>query len=800
MSVRLACGLRLHRAAAALSFLPACVEHAALPPPAAPARVAPAAMQPAPPGLDLDGSWKYLPYDGEGNMGALDVDDAGWPSMDLPSSWFLLGRKQYPPKASAMRPPFGDNAPGELWPVDVDRGLDYSGTVWFRRRFDWQPGRDHQVILDLDMVDYYAEVLVNGVPVGHHEGYFQHWSVDATRAVHPGSNLLAVKVSAPALAFDMSQQYAISWPKMQNQIKGIFAYHDTRPGATSPRGQERSTGGILRGVALHESTGVDVEELTVTPLDVSAASARLVVDATLHNWTDGPRDVTLDGSIHPQNFEAPDSYGVHVSGKATPGISHLVTEIAVDHPQLWWSWDHGKPNLYELTAHLAHDGIVDRDRHARFGIRSITRDDQWVLRLNGQRVYPRGTNYISTQWLSQADRAFYARDLGLMRAAELDAVRVHAHLERPEFYDLADEMGLLVWQDFPLQWGYTDLPAFDAEAVRQAGDMVRQYGNHPSIVLWSMHNEAPYAMDWMKHRNPDQNRKLDEDLAAAVRSLDPSRVVHRDSGTGDGHYYFGWYDGVLGDVRTAKLSSMVTEYGAAALPDALVLQQMFDERTLWPVSPRDWEPWQFADFQPKNTFDIAGVKRGNNLGEFVHNTQRYQAVVVRYTTELLRRRKWAGSTGVYQFMFTDDWPSITWSVVDYARKPKLGYAALQASMRQLLVSLEYDPADSGKPVAIYVVNDHAEAYPGAHAVWSVEETVPHRPALRPTFAAEPASERTIDVPADGVVKVADLGPVPALARRDGKLTVRLLSSGGEELARATLGPDDFLDVAIDSKK
>jgi beta-mannosidase len=733
--------------------------------------------------LDLAGSWKYLPYDGVGNMASPDLDDTSWPSMEVPSSWFLLGRKEYPPRARATSPAPGNGMPGELWPVDAGAGLDYSGTVWFRRSVEWRGDGRYPAIVDLDMVDYYAEVFVNGVPVGSHEGYFQHWSVDATRALHHGRNVMAVKVSAPALPFDMAQQYPVSWPKMQNQIKGVFGYHDTRPGATSARGQERSTGGILRGIALRESGGVDLAELTVTPFEVSEASARLEVEATLHNWTDAPREVAVEGAIRPATFDDARVTPLHLSLTAPPGASRARVSIVVDHPHLWWTWDEGRPDLYELAARATHDGVVESTRTTRFGIRSIARDADWVVRLNGRRVYPRGTNYIATQWLSQADRTFYAHDVDLLLGAHLNAVRVHAHLERPEFYDLADERGIIVWQDFPLQWGYTSLPSFRAEALRQAEDMVRQYGHHPSIVLWCMHNEAPYAMPWMRRRDPDQNLALDEGLAEVVRRLDPSRIVQRDSGTGDGHYYYGWYDGKLDDAATAHEAPMVTEYGAAALPSLETLRTMFDGATLWPRDANAWEPWRFADFQPHTTFDVARIDRGHDIGEFVRNTQRYQAVVVRYTTELLRRRKWQGSTGVYQFMFVDDWPSITWSVLDYYRRPKLGYAALQASMQPLLASVEYDPQDPAHPMAIYVVNDRPTALPGARVEWRVTDGA----------AQALAGARALDIPADGVTKVAGLGSVPSLARGKRTLEVRILDAEGAEQARSTLGPDDFLD-------
>lgn len=721
-------------------------------------------------------------------MAASVIDDSNWPSMSLPSNWFLLGGKQYPPQATAAPHHFGDNDPGALWPVDPRAGLDYSGTVWFRRSVDVPAGARGPLLLDLDMVDYYAEVFVNGALVGRHEGYFQHWSLDASSALKPGTNVIAVKVSAPALDFDMAQQYPVSWPKMQNQIKGIFAYHDTRPGATSWRGQERSTGGILRGIGLRESSGIDLGDVMVTPLDVSEASARLVIEATVQNWTSKEQSVALDGRIHASNCDDPRTFPVHAAATAPPGVSHVRVETTIDHPRLWWARDYGKPDLYAIDASLTAGGARLDERSARFGIRSIKLDDHWVFWLNGKRIYPRGTNYIATQWLSQADREFYARDLQAMIDANLNAVRVHAHLERPEFYDLADELGVMVWQDFPLQWGYTDMPAFRKEALRQSEDMIREFGDHPSITVWCMHNESPHAMGaWMKLRDPSQNLGLDEAMAVLAKKLDPSRVVHRDSGTGDGHYYYGWYDGKLADVATAKVVPLVTEYGAEALPQVETLRTMFDADSLWPDTPKDWESWQFADFQPKTEFGLAKVSQGRDLDEFVRNTQRYQSILVRYTTEVFRRRKWDGNTGIYQFMFVDDWPSITWSVMDYYRRPKAAYEALKESMQKLLPSLEYSPNDPAQPVTLYAVNDFTTPFAKAKATWTI--TQPGKPDV--------TAAQVVDIPADGVVKVVGLGKIAALADPKGKIEVAIASAAGETLGRASLTHDDFIQPRAD---
>src|SRR6516164_4249695 len=142
--------------------------------------------------IDLVGEWRYLPYDGEGNMGAESVDDSGWPTMALPTNWYLMGSKAYPAKARAAARIIEPGSPADLPPPPKDVGLDYEGTVWFRRTLNWDGGAPGTVpVLDLDMVDYYAEVFVNGASVGKHEGYYQHWAVDISSALREGKNLVA---------------------------------------------------------------------------------------------------------------------------------------------------------------------------------------------------------------------------------------------------------------------------------------------------------------------------------------------------------------------------------------------------------------------------------------------------------------------------------------------------------------------------------------------------------------------------------------------------------------------------------
>ncbi len=735
----------------------------------------------------LAGEWRYLPYSGDGDLASAAIDDSKWPTMALPSNWFLQGSTKYPANAKATVVTLAANAPGVLAPIDPEAGLDYAGTVWFRRNFEWEGDRSHPAILDVDMSDYYTDVFVNGHAAGHHEGYFQLWSVDLTKYLRSGRNLIALRISAPPQPFDMSQQFPVSWPKNQNQIKGIFAYHDTRPGGTSVRGQERSTGGLIRDISLRSSSGVDLIELNVTPLDVTQSSARLLIKAKLHNWTAESAPISVAGQIHAANFSPDVPLKFSVSGNASPGDSYLTTELRVDHPALWWSWDYGKPNLYKASAQLMNSAGAPIDaKQVQFGIRSISHDDQWVWHLNGERIYQRGSNYIATQWMSQADRAWYERDVKLMKEANLNAVRVHAHLERPEFYDVADELGVMVWQDFPLQWGYTDMPSFHQNASQQARDMVERYFDHPSIIAWCIHNESPHAMDWMQKRDPKQNLQLDTDLVAEVASLDPSRVAHRDSGTGDGHTYPGWYNGNIREFKTEQVPPFITEYGAEALPNLETLRTIFDTKDLFPSTDDGWEAWKYADFQPQQTFKDNGIDKGASIEEFIRNSQAYQVKIIRYGTENFRRQKWTKSTGIYQFMFTDDWPSITWSVLDYYRRPKAGFFALQNSMQPVLPSIDYQIDNPDAPLSIVVVNDLHQSMP-AILKWWVGEAGSHQGSVQ---------QSKITIPEDGVAQPIAIGSQPEVTRGSKTLEVWLEDSAGKRLGQSTLTREDFISAPM----
>ncbi len=679
--------------------------------------------------ISLNGPWRYKQTGSE--MAAyfspnLDVSD--WRTMDIPQNWYLSG-------------------------------LNYHGVIWFRREFEaeanWQ-GR--AVRLQFAGVDYFADVWLNGEKLGRHQGYFQPFTFNvADRLNYGGNNVLVIRVESPY------EEYGPVWPHRKTLIKGILAHHDTRPGgAWNPAGQEYNTGGIWNDVELIVSdfVTIDAVQLQATwPTTLTTTTdASLKTHLVLTNHADTPADITVDLTLIPRNFDGETIHLPIQTVTLPPGKTEVNLADRVANPRLWWPWDRGDPNLYTAHVIVASDQGAIAEKETAFGFRQILVGEDWTWTLNGQRFFPRGSNYSSSQWLSQTDEAWFWRDVQLMRAANLNFIRVYAHVEPTEFYEATDELGILVWQDFPLQWGYSDAPDFIDEAQRQMGDMVELLYNHPSIVVWNAHNESPWDAPWMASLVPDydprQNKRLDELLRDVARNLDPTRYTHLNSGSGDAHPYPGWDYGQWRDF--ARLSGeqltgnggtggsvpgglagapLVTEYGAQALPNLEMMQTMFALEELNYQSGEVRDRWEFHNFQPDPTFTIAQIDRGETVAEFITNSQAYQANLIKFATETYRRAKYQPLQGIFHFMFVDNWPSITWSVLDYHRQPKAGFSALQTAMQPILPSIEatlpsrwegrrwiYDAsANDNLVIALWVVNDTLRDYPKAKLRWQLTD-------------------------------------------------------------------------------
>jgi beta-mannosidase len=716
-----------------------------------------------PAAVSLAGSWRYHPASLIGaDAYRPGLDDRAWPEMQVPSNWFL-------------------------------EGLDRSGAVWFRRSFDTPANAGRRTLIVFDGVDYAADVWLNGHYLGFHEGYFERFAFEAGPWLRAGEpNVLAVRVDSPL-------EQGSSWSLHKRLIKGVFAHHDARPGnAWSDRGQEQNTGGIWGAVWLKPAGDVSLDDIRVRPDAVTptgealidGGTARLTAAMTLVNASSSTSRVRVRITVSPHNFMpgAASTVTTSLAVELRAGSTTLPISVDVPNASRWWMWEHGHPNLYRLGIVISDvNGAVEAASRV-FGFRSIAFNEssgEW--RLNGRRIFIRGTNYIASQWLSEMTADAYRRDLALMKQAGINAIRVHAHVEGEELYRQADENGLLIWQDFPLQWGYVDDEAFQAEAARQAIAMVDQLGHHPSVAVWSAHNEPPWDATWMKDKYPDyspeQNRALDRRLDRAMSTRDPSRTVHMASTTVE-HPWYGWYSGVWSDYAKPTKQPLITEFGAQALPGLAALRQFIPERELWPGTPEEWARWEYHDFQPRETFKLAQIERGSSIVELIDNTQRYQAQLVKFAAEAYRRQKYAPVGGVFQFMFNECWPSANWGIVDYWRKPKAGFDALAIAYQPVLPSIEWTPGTltPDRPVTarLWVINDLWRAFPSSTLEWT----------LRSSTAIVDSGIHAVTVQPDSAIEIVSVSR--RLAHGSYTLVVTL-----KDAANRVLGHNDWSFIVKD---
>lgn len=648
------------------------------------------------------------------------------PALNLNGEWSLLAA---PLKPADIYLPDSPGQKDRQWqPILIPNnwysaGHDLAGAVWHRRYFDVdKQGLQQQATLYFQAVDYAADVWLNGQYLGFHEGYFSPFAFDVSRFLQAKNNLLVVRVDSP------NEPVGKVWSLHKRLIKGVLNHHDTRPaGAWSTNGQDANSGGIWDDVGLSFSRQLAID---------------VIVPRIVMNDNDDDAQVTTDMRFHGQQLPVDMQVLVELEPIETPGkrqqwqqsltpeqVQRLPdgsyqasVDVQASHVQRWWPKEYGPQNRYRLSLALVADGKTLDHASREIAFRTVRYDKgQNAFFINGKRLFLRGTNYIASPWLASMKPEDYRRDLQLMQQAHINAVRVHAHVAGRAFYDMADRMGMLVWQDFPLQWGYQDSEDMYAEAERQAHDMLVQLGTHPSVFAWSAHNEPPWNADWMKYKyedyQPDQNRELtlrvDQALAA-----DTSRYVHAYS-AGEEHLWMGWYSGNWHDHAKPAKVSIVSEFGAQALPALDVLRQIIPAADLWPrtLDAKDpaWKSWDYHNFQVQETFKNAGIARGESLEEFIGNSQTYQARLTQLAAESYRRQRYQPVAAVFQFMFNETWPSINWGVLDYQRHAKPGYAALALAYQPILPSIEWD-SDRIKNGAnarfvLWALNDTWQRYP-----------------------------------------------------------------------------------------
>ena len=627
---------------------------------------------------------------------------------------------------------------GAGWkPVEVPRQLaaeEGRAAVWYRTEFA-RPDHSGRVLLRIGGAFLATNAWLNGKLLGSHYGYFAPFGFDLTPYLK-SENLLVICCESP-----VEPQ-----PDKKRHVMGLFNDGELKPYPASAYGslpdpyRDQVPIGLWHSVEVEYVGPIVIEWMRLKPR-FEAGDGRLEVEARLRNL-DGRQ---MDGEVE-LVVAAPGREALRLRREVRlgGGIEQTVSmRLALPGAKRWEPWRFGEQPMYraELIASVAGGAESVRVGDA-FAFRDLKWDmgpRRWSFAVNGRPMFLRGAGYAPSHRLDELTPQRMEGDIQLAKQTNLDALRVVANVLPGDFYRLADEAGMLLFQDLPLTGAYAyhargdDSRFFDVAAREQQAEMVELLRNRPSVALWSGHDEPPWLpsnADLGDVHAVRQNHSIDMELKTNFERLDPTRPALAASGEIDQHLLFGWSAGKWRDLAQAD-PVMVTAFGAQSLPaiDSPVWKEI---GARWPVADDD-PSWRHSGFQPVNWAErgVGLPSAYQSLESYVEASQAYQAGVIRLAAEHLRTQKFESCWGAFAYHLVDPFPAIGFGLLDGARRPKPALEALTQAFKPTRVIVEPLAFEPDRPfgflqkpdvpfsAVLVVVNDDPDVFGPGVVRWSV---------------------------------------------------------------------------------
>src|ERR1700674_2902592 len=484
----------------------------------------------------------------------------GWEAL-----WMPLG------EGEAERLPLGRGAGWKA--VEVPRQLaahDGREAVWYRTEFA-RPDHSGRVLLRIGGAFLATNAWLNGKLLGSHYGYFAPFGFDLTPYLKPET-----------LRLICCEPRVEPQPDQKRHIMGLFNDGELKPYPASaysslpePYRAEVPIG-LWRAVELEYVGPIVVQWMRLKP-QFEAGDGRLEVEARLRNL-DGRQ---MDGEVELVVSGIPGRKPLRLRREVRlgGGIEQTVSmRLALPGAKRWEPWRFGEQPMYRADLIAS---VAGGDESARvddeFAFRELKWDlgpRRWSFAVNDRPMFLRGACYAPSYRLDELTPERIDGDLRLAKEANLDALRILSNVLPSDFYKRADEAGMMLFQDLPLTGAYVyhargdESRFFDTAAREQQAEMVELLRNHPSVVLWSGHDEPPWLAsnaDLGDVNAVRQNHSIDMELKTTMERLDPTRPALAASGEVDQHLLLGWSEGVWRELALAE-PVMVTAFGAQSLP------------------------------------------------------------------------------------------------------------------------------------------------------------------------------------------------------------------------------------------
>ncbi|PWU52806.1 beta-mannosidase [Micromonospora globispora] len=655
-------------------------------------------------------------------------------------------------------------------------------TDWvYETTFAWRPGDDDRVDLVCAGLDTVATVTLNGTEVSRTENMHRGYRFEVRSLLRPGPNTLTVRFAS---AYRYAEAHRDRLGDRPNAYPEPF--HFIRKMACNfgwDWGPTVVTAGIWQEIGLHAWSTARLA--AVRPLvTVEGDIGRVELHVEIERAADSP--VTVRAAV------------AGAAGEVTipAGERGAVLTVAVRDPERWWPRGYGEQPLHALDVTLcAEDGRVLDGWSRRIGFRSVRLDtapdahgSAFVLHVNDVPIFVRGVNWIPDDaFPNRVTRERLAERFDQAVGANINLLRVWGggRYESEDFYELADELGLLVQQDFLFACAaYPEEEPFRSEVEAEAREQVTRLPSHPSLVLWIGNNENIWGWHDWNWQQPLAGRTWGrgyylELLPRIVGELDPTRPywpgspwsgseeLHpNDPAHGTMHIWDVWN---TDDYRRYReyVPRFVAEFGYQAPPAYATLRRAISDDPLAPDSPGMAHHQKAIDGDRKLQRGLdAHLPAPANFDDWHYLTQLNQARAIQLGVEHFRSYR-PVCMGTIVWQLNDCWPGTSWSAVDGdGRRKPLWYALRRAYAERLLT---VQPREGG--LALVAVNETGDR-------WRAPATV-----TRLTLAGEPRAKTSVelDVPAYGSVVLA----LPAeLARPDEARRELLVAEAGETAERA----------------
>ncbi len=685
--------------------------------------------------INLNGTWKLGYFDpGDGLKKSIcrpTYDDTEWVAVAVPGEVHVALRD-----AAIIEDPFYDrNAEKCRWMEDRE--------FWYRRSFDLPdtpPDEKTRYVLRFYGLDTYATVYLNGEEIGEQHNMFTVAEFDVTdRLRYDDINYLSVRFDPPGVVLaDRSlpkDWYSEFHEKRVWMRKAQMSYAwDWAPRLPAV--------GIWQEVELLRYKIARIESVFFRTLSIAPESAEVSVQIDTREYAPG-------AELQARVSLARDGRAIGATLSLVNGEGTL--KLTIREPTLWWTHDLGDPSLYNLRVELIADGGIVDVHEEKVGIRTIELDQSpdpeenamlFAFRLNGVRIFAKGANWApADSFIGAINEARYRTLLELSREANMNMLRVNGVglYEKPAFYRLCDELGILIWQDFMFACAfYPDHdPEFRAAVTREAEEIVRRLRNHPCIALWCGNNENDQhgnEWDW-QHPWADFPGKwtCHEMLPKVTARLDPSRPYwpsspyggsdHNSALEGDKHNWQVWsgrlYPRLFGEELkedhspegvsyrhyAEDMGRFISEFGMHAAPILETLRRNVPSSDLYwgsdALAYRSKE--DLGPFKKANWLMEAHTGLPTSLEDYIERSMMAQAEGLKFGIEHYRRRK-PHCSGTLIWQLNDCWPGISWSVLDYYAFPKAGYFYLKRAYAPVLASFREETGG----VSLWIMNDTLE--------------------------------------------------------------------------------------------